>query len=137
MRWNAFVQRGPASRAVTQLPPAATVPGRFRSRTMPRTTITVPLAGVLTTLLAAVLVRPAPAQDLSVPRSFYGFGDPTALAVNTAETRAYVGEGGAVSILDLSVLANPMPPSAVLARIPVDASVVALTLDEANQRLLV
>ena len=99
---------------------------------MPRS----PLALLLTTLLANLLT-PALAQDLSVPRSFYGFGDPTALAVNAAETRAYVGEGAAVSILDLAVLGNPMPASAVLARIPVDASVVALTLDETNQRLLV
>src|SRR5262245_18613156 len=96
---------------------------------MPRSPLAVPFATLLTTLLSA--------QDLSVPRSFYGFGDPTALAVNAAETRAYVGEGAAVSILDLTVLANPMPASAVLARIPVDASVVALTLDETNQRLLV
>ncbi|HEU4420372.1 MAG TPA: hypothetical protein VFT55_15660, partial [Planctomycetota bacterium] len=99
---------------------------------MPRTPLAVPLATLLTALSG-----PAMAQDLSIPRSFYGFGDPTALAVNAAETRAYVGEGAAVSILDLAVLSNPMPASAVLARILVDASVVALTLDETNQRLLV
>ncbi len=89
------------------------------------------------TLLLGLLGAAATAQDLSVPRSFYGFGDPTAVAVNAAETRAYVGEGAAVSILDLAVLSNPMPPAAVLARIPVDASVIALTLDEAHQRLFV
>ncbi len=78
-----------------------------------------------------------PAQDLSVLRAFYGFGDPSALAVNAAETRAYVGESAAVSVLDLTTLTDPLPPSAVLARVHVDAAVVGLTLDETNQRLLV
>lgn len=79
----------------------------------------------------------APTQDLSVPRAFHGFGDPSALAINAAATRAYVGESAAVAILDLSALASPLPASAVLARVPVDASIVGLTLDEPNQRLFV
>ncbi len=77
------------------------------------------------------------AQDLSVLRAFHGFGDPSALAINAAETRAYVGESASVSVLDLTTLTVPLPPSAVLARVHVDASIVGLTLDESNQRLLV
>ena len=77
------------------------------------------------------------AQDLSVLRAFHGFGDPSALAIDAAATRAYVGESAAVAIVDLTTLANPLPASAVLARIPVDASVVGLRLDESNQRLFV
>src|SRR5688572_4020526 len=79
---------------------------------------------------AAMPVGVLAAQDLSVERSFYGFGDPSALAVNAAGTRAYLGESAGVAVLDVTVLAVPMPPAAVLARVPVDASVVALALDE-------
>src|SRR5436190_4123018 len=86
---------------------------------------------------AAMLGARLVAQDLSVPRAFHGFGDPSALAVNAAQTRAYVGESAGVAVLDVGTLVVPMPVPAVLARIPVDASVIALTLDEANQRLLV
>jgi hypothetical protein len=88
--------------------------------------------------LAAVAVPGvAMAQDLSVFRSFHGFGDPSALAINAAATRAYVGESAALAILDLTTLANPLPPAAVLARVSIDASVVGLTLDESHQRLFV
>ncbi|MFY9343239.1 MAG: hypothetical protein WAT39_12155 [Planctomycetota bacterium] len=88
-------------------------------------------------LVAVVLACAVGAQDLSVPRSFHGFGDPSALALNAAETRAYVGESAAIAILDLTTLSVPLPASAVLARVGVDASVVGLTLDEPNQRLFI
>ncbi|HEX5054573.1 MAG TPA: hypothetical protein VFZ65_22545 [Planctomycetota bacterium] len=77
------------------------------------------------------------AQDLTTLRGLYGFGDPSALAVDAAGTRAYVGESAAISVLDLSVLAVPLPPSAVLARFSVDASIEHLELDETHQRLFV
>lgn len=86
---------------------------------------------------AALLVGAATAQDLTTLRGFYGFGDASALAVDAAGTRAYVGESAAVSVVDLTMPAVPLPPAAELERIPVDASVVALTLDEVHQRLLV
>jgi hypothetical protein len=88
-------------------------------------------------VVAALCATVVSAQDLSVPRSFHGFGDPSAIAVNAAETRAYVGESAAIAILDLTTLSVPMPTSAVLARVGVDASIVGLTLDEANQRLFI
>lgn len=93
-----------------------------------------------TLLLAAITFYPVAslaAQDLTTLRGLYGFGDASALAINAAETRAYVGESAAVSILDLTTLAVPLPASAVLARFSIDAAVEHLELDESQQRLLV
>lgn len=86
---------------------------------------------------ASLLVGGAIAQDLTTLRGSYAFGDASALAIDAAGTRAYVGESAAVSIVDLTAPAVPLPPVAELERIPVGASVVALTLDEVHQRLFV
>jgi hypothetical protein len=58
----------------------------------------------------------------------YPFADPNALAVSPDETRAYSGEGASIAVLDVAVL--PLTEASVLARVPVEASILALACTE-------
>jgi hypothetical protein len=72
--------------------------------------------------------------DISHPASTVGLGDVHGLAVNADRTRAYVGEGSQIAVLDLGNLDAPdaITPYAhphVVAKVPIEAQIIGLTHD--------
>jgi hypothetical protein len=79
---------------------------------------------------------PSPSHviDITQKTSSTNLGDVHGLTVSTDQTRAYIGEGAQITILDLTNIlppdATPLPHPSVIAKVPMDSQMLAMVRND-------